>query len=133
MKMRDIDFRQCLNELEKKDWGKAPNQSTGLITKIHELRKEPLMNWTNEDYRLMILQQISLEYLVPIVLYRLAKNHFNSGELYIGDLLYAIVRIDEEFWKKHDDLHYELDTIIDSLKIDIETFNEIISTYKYSC
>ncbi|CQR56560.1 contact-dependent growth inhibition system immunity protein [Paenibacillus riograndensis] len=132
MDLKDIDFKKCLDELESTDWGDAPIHSTGLIIKVHELRKLPLEYWTNEDLRLMILQQISLEYLVPIALYRLARNPFNSGELYVGDLLYTIVRIEEDFWKQHSRLHYELDSIIDSLKVEIETFTEIISHYKQS-
>ncbi|MHA6529326.1 contact-dependent growth inhibition system immunity protein [Paenibacillus sp. BAC0078] len=132
MNLKDIDFNKCLDELEQIDWGEAPAHSTGLIIKAHELRKLPLQYWTNEDFRLMILQQISLEYLVPIALYRLANNPFNSGELFVGDLLYTIVRIEEDFWKQHVKLHYELDCIIDSLKADIETLSEILSQYKYS-
>ncbi|MBP1996959.1 contact-dependent growth inhibition system immunity protein [Paenibacillus eucommiae] len=132
MKFKDIDISKSLNELEKNDWGNAPDHSTRLMLKAHELRKLPLKLWTNEDFRLMILQHISLEYLVPIVLYRLAKNPFTSGELFVGDLLNAVVSIKEDFWKQHNDLHYELDTIIETLKIDIETFSEILTNYNYS-
>ena len=132
MDLKDIDFNKSLNELELKDWGEAPVHSTGLVFKVHELRKLPLQFWTNEDFRLMILQKISLDYLVPIALYRLSKNHFSSGELFAGDLLYAIVRINDDFWKQQSRLHYELDGIIDSLKVDLETFTEIINDYKYS-
>lgn len=132
MDLKDIDFNKCLDELENTDWGEAPIPSTGLIYKVHALRKLPLHYWTNEDFRLMILQQISLDYLVPIALYRLAINPFSSGKLFAGDLLYAIIRIKEDFWKQHSNLHYELDSLIDSLKIDLETFSEIISQYKYS-
>lgn len=132
MRIENIDFNKSLKILTDFDYGEAPNHSTGLIYKVHELWKLPLKLWTNEDFRLMIMQQISLDYLVPIALYRLAKNPFNSGELYVGDLLNAVTSIDEEFWILNKDLHYELDTIIDSLKIDIETFNEIIDKYKCS-
>lgn len=132
MKIKDIDFNKSLKELEIFDYGEAPKHATGLVNKVHDLWKLPLKFWTNEDYRLMILQQISLEYLVPIALYRLAKNPFTSGDLYVGDLLNAVTSIDQAFWTKNDDLHYELDTIIDLLKVDVETFNEIINKYKYS-
>ena len=132
MKVKNIDFNKSLKELTNFDYGEAPNHSTGLIYKVHELWKLPLKLWTNEDFRLMILQQISLEYLVPIALYRLSRNPFNSGELFIGDLLNAVTSISEEFWVNNKDLHYELDRIIDSLKEDIDTFNEIINKYKYS-
>ncbi|WP_171651675.1 contact-dependent growth inhibition system immunity protein [Paenibacillus foliorum] len=77
----------------------APTHSTGLIRKVHELRKLPLKYWTNEDLRLIILQQRSLGFLLPIVLYRLARDPFCSGNLYAGDLLNAVVSIDEDFWK----------------------------------
>jgi hypothetical protein len=110
IKPKNIDYNQCLDELADVDWGKAPIHSTGLMQKIHELRKMPLAHWTNEDLRLMILQQISLELLLPVALYRLAKNPAASGETYT----------------------YDLDTIIDSAKIDVETFNEIVSNYRYS-
>jgi hypothetical protein len=49
--LKGIDFGKCLDELEETDWGKAPKNSTGMVQKIYELRKEPLCHWTNEDLR----------------------------------------------------------------------------------
>lgn len=130
MNLKEIDFSKCLDELEHTDWGEAPLHSTGLIIKAHELRKLPLQLWTNEDLRLMILQQISLEYLIPIALYRLAKNPFSSGDLFVGDLLSTVVRVEGDFWRENGKLHYELDSLIDSLRLDIETLTDIVSEYK---
>ena len=55
---------QTLNELEGFEWG-PPTFESALVTNIHRLRRVPLKQYRIEDLRLMIGQQIGLDYLVP--------------------------------------------------------------------
>ena len=55
---------QTLNELEGFEW-EPPTFESALVTNIHRLRRLPLKQYRMEDLRLMIGQQIGLDYLVP--------------------------------------------------------------------
>lgn len=70
----NFDINKSLEELEDSVW--EEDNRTGLISKITKLRKKPLVDYSNEDLRLMIGQQFSLEFIIQIALERLANNHF---------------------------------------------------------
>jgi hypothetical protein len=63
-----VNWRQkTLENLENDYWGN-PNYDSYLVRRCHELRKIPLENFSVEDLRIMIGQQISLDYLIPLAL-----------------------------------------------------------------
>lgn len=55
---------QTLEQLDGKDWG-IPEDESHLVTTIHRLRKKPLDEFTVEDLRITLLQQVCPEHLVP--------------------------------------------------------------------
>lgn len=87
---------KSLQNLEKEDWGE-PRYSTHLVTRCHELRRIPLNEFTIEDLRIMIGQAIGLAYLVPLALEELRENILVEGNLYPGDLLVNIIKVDSNF------------------------------------
>ena len=64
---------KSLEELEASDWGE-PTYDSYLVTTIHRLRRVPLRQFSVEDLRIMIGQDIGLQYLVPLALEHLRKN-----------------------------------------------------------
>ena len=58
---------QTLDQLEGVDWGE-PTYSSYVVTNTHRLRKKPLREFTPEDLRFMLGQQISLPILMPMAL-----------------------------------------------------------------
>nr|WP_154892397.1 GNAT family N-acetyltransferase [Paenibacillus xylanexedens] len=92
--MRQIDYTKTLDELEGGSWGE-PDFKSGLVIHAHALRKKPLCEFNNEDLRLLILQEISLDCLLPLALERLAENPLESGDLYVGDLLCSVLKVDD--------------------------------------
>lgn len=131
--MYDIDQSKTLDQLEGVEWG-PPQFDSSLVAECHRLRKVPLKDFTVENFRILILQQISLLHLVPLALDILADNPLAEGNCYKGDLLAAIVRIDEKFWRENPELHSfvvyvknELEimsaTIRDELWPQLEEFN----------
>ena len=54
--------------LDAPAWGPAPAEATYLVRRCHEVRNKPLDEFTVEDLRLMIGQQIALQHLVPLAL-----------------------------------------------------------------
>jgi hypothetical protein len=77
-----------------------------------QLTKIPLENFTVENLRLMIGQGFALSYLVPLALEHLEKDIRTAGDLYEGDLLESVQRINIDFWKKHKDLADRLSLLI---------------------
>jgi hypothetical protein len=65
------------------------------MRRCHALRTKPIDELAVEDLRLMIQQQIGLQYLVPIALQNLRENPLAEGDLYPGDLLVAVLRVAE--------------------------------------
>ncbi|MEV4149369.1 contact-dependent growth inhibition system immunity protein [Amycolatopsis sp. NPDC049691] len=76
--------------------GNPSADATQLIKTAHELRHKPVGAMDTEDLRLLLLQQESVEVLVPIALTHLEQNHFSPG-----DLLTAALKIPQEYWQQH--------------------------------
>ncbi len=99
----DIDRRKTLTELESKDWG-PPNFDSHLVTTIHQVRHKPLEDFTVEDLRITIGQNLALQWLLPMAIERLRDDLFVEGDYYRGDLLNAVLRIKPPFWSDHPEL-----------------------------
>ena len=67
--MRNADRNESLQQLEGEDWGE-PNFDSHLVAECHRLRRIPLRDFSVEDLRIMIGQDIGLEHLAPLALER---------------------------------------------------------------
>ncbi|MEH6657057.1 contact-dependent growth inhibition system immunity protein [Leeuwenhoekiella marinoflava] len=95
--MRD----KSLEQLEKDSWREPQECSSYLVKRAYEYRNKPLTDLTIEEIRLLISQSIGLEHLVPLALEKLDEDILAVGDLYEGDLLFALAKIPNEFWRKH--------------------------------
>jgi hypothetical protein len=91
---------KTLENLEKVEWPHFDSDSR-LIRRTKELRKIPLNTFTTEDLRIMIGQQIGLDYLIPLALETLKENLFAEGDFYEGDLLKNVLDVKAEFWNNN--------------------------------
>ncbi len=64
-----------LEQLENNYWGTAPNDSSSLVKKCHELRKKDIEFFTVEDFRILIGQSIGLNHLMPKATRLLKKTY----------------------------------------------------------
>ena len=119
MKLENNWRQKTLENLEKDYWDKADYDS-GLVRRCHELRKIALENFTIEDLRIMIGQQISLNYLIPLALEVLAKDLFAEGDFFEGDLLKNVLAIDNAFWDNNKNYWTTLDSLIKDRRKEIE-------------
>jgi hypothetical protein len=74
-----------------------------LVRTCHRLRRKPLTEFTVEDLRIMIGQEIGLPILILLAVEQLEVEPLAQGDFYPGDLLSAVLRIDESFWSSHPD------------------------------
>ena len=102
-----IDLEQSIQQIEKVYWGE-PSYSSYLVTTCHQLRSKPLKDFTIEDLRIMIGQNISLDILMPLAFERLKQNIMAEGDFYPGDLLHAVLTSDPSYWLKNPVLHRRL-------------------------
>src|SRR3954465_15505893 len=97
MKLENNWRQKTLENLEKDYWNN-PAYDSHLVRRCHELRKLPLGKFTTEDVRIMIGQQISLDYLIPSALEVLTIDLFAEGDFFEGDLLKNVLAIKTDFW-----------------------------------
>jgi hypothetical protein len=104
------DRSKSLQQLEGADWGDPPYPSY-LVTTTYALRRKPIGEFTIEDLRIMLGQQIGAPFLVPLALEHLAADLLVSGDYYDGDLLNSVIRQDATFWQAYPHLHAALDDL----------------------
>lgn len=93
----EFDRSKTLQELEHSDWGE-PTYPSGLVETCHRLRRKPLSEFTDADLRILIGQQISLPYLLPLAVERLDADPLLEAFYYSGDLLAAVLSVKPEYW-----------------------------------
>jgi CDI immunity proteins len=133
--MIQFDTTKSLQELENKDWGE-PHFDSQLVQECHRLRRVPLKDFTTEDLRIMIGQNIGLDYLIHLAIEKLKQNPLVEGNFYAGDLLVNVLRSDPDFWLKHSDMKTEVAQItgeafeIHSItKIEFETIRDAYNLF----
>jgi hypothetical protein len=109
-----VDDQQTLDDLDPPAWG-SPTYDSYLVVRTHELRRVPLGQFTTEDLRIMIGQQIGLPHLVPLALVVLANDPLASGDFFSGDLLEVVMRLDDVYWADHPAELQALIRIVDRL------------------
>ena len=108
------DLNHTLQELEMDNWGEVTFPSY-LVQTCHALRSKPLRDFTIEDLRIMIGQNIGLEYLVPLAIVHLQHDPFVAGDFYPGDLLHNVLTVESSFWEQRQDLRKAVECVIASV------------------
>jgi CDI immunity proteins len=104
-------MEQTLEQLENDVWDSSEIMST-LSDTCHRLRKKPIDQFTVEDLRIMLGQDIGTEYLMPKALNVLELNPLADGDFYAGDLLKSLLKLPEEYWKEHPENTYRARKIV---------------------
>ena len=81
---------KTLDELEGVVWGE-PTYDSYLVRTCHRLRTKPVDEFTVEDLRIMIGQEIGLPHLVPRAVAVLEREPLAEGDFYPGDLLASVL------------------------------------------
>jgi len=92
---------KSIDQLEKDIWKKPSEFPTDMVEKCYRFRKISIAELTNEQIRLLISQQIGVEYLIGIALEKLERNILTECDFYEGDLLVAVSSLPTEFWNEN--------------------------------
>lgn len=106
-----FDTTKSLEQLENDKWAK-PDYDSYLVNTVHRLRQKPLKDFSVEDLRIMIGQQIGLEYLIPLAIKVLEDNPYAEGDYYPGDLLKNVLAVNPRFWNDHPRFLKEMERVI---------------------
>jgi hypothetical protein len=100
----NMDLSRSLEELESQEWAETPFGSH-VVTEAHRLRGIPLKNLSVGQIRLLIVQNIGTEYLVPIALSYLSEDPLIAATYYPGDMLESVVLLPIDFWATRPDTY----------------------------
>ena len=96
----DPDQNSTLEFLENDIWS-DPEYDSHLVLICHALRRKPLKDFEVEDLRIMVGQNIGLEYLIPIAIKKLTDDILVEGDMYEGDLLTGVLKSQPTYWKSN--------------------------------
>jgi hypothetical protein len=91
---------RTLEELDGERWGEPDQEATGLIRDCHRLRTIPVGELSIGELRLLLGQQIGIDWLVPLALERLQDDPL-AGEWYPGDVLNSVLQVGADYWDAH--------------------------------
>lgn len=103
-----------LDQLDPPAWGE-PDFDSGLVRACHRLRRKPIGEFTAEDLRIMIGQQICLRWLMPLALEVLEDDPLAEGDFYPGDLLGSVLEPEAAYWAGEPQLRRRASAILDRL------------------
>lgn len=104
-----------IEALENDVWPDPGPDATGMVRRVHALRKEPVSDLDADGLRLLLSQKVSVDVVLPEALRRLAENPLLEGDYYPGDVLAAVLRLDPDYWASHPDLHASVREVIGRL------------------
>lgn len=103
-----FEWSQSLQELEGVDWGEPATAETPMIGRVLSLRRKRLKDLTNGEVRLAVGQKVGLPIILEVAIARLRADPLLEADYYPGDLLAALVQIDEDAWGSRTALRAEL-------------------------
>lgn len=113
MKKNPENWRKLtITTLANRDFGNPDTAPTGLTKRCLKLCRVPVGQFTAADLRLMISQHFVPHYLVPLALELLREDILLESNIYQGDLLESILKLDQCFWQENEVLQQELTVLI---------------------
>ena len=116
---------KTLETLENEKWGE-PNFDSYLVTRTHQIRKIPLNQITLDDISMMLRQNFSLNFIVPLAIDNLDKtktpDEFDRKEI----LETLLEKVKMEFWQNNKQYFNQIKEVIST---DWQTYHFDLSAY----
>ncbi len=119
-----FDITKSIEQLENDYWPTVVKNPTVLTEKCYFFRKVPIQKLSLEQIRLLLTQNIGLQFLIPKAIDTLSSNILAEAEFYPGDLLITVLNCDKIYWDKHKDIKNTLRNLIEEKRVEIESANE---------
>ncbi|MFF7776161.1 contact-dependent growth inhibition system immunity protein [Streptomyces tanashiensis] len=112
---RLLHLDRTLDEVDPPHWSPPASDATGLVRRVHELRRVPLGELAPADVRTLVSQHVALPYVLPLAVRLLLDEPLLDAYFYEGDLLLAVVNVPASAWDLFPDLGTRLRTVITAL------------------
>jgi hypothetical protein len=103
---------KSIAELEKVDWPKPRPDTPPIFVRCYELRKKRISTLNVQDLRVLIGQDVGLEYVLSMGLDEVERDPLVEAEHYKGDLLAVILRASSGFYELHPDLRSRAEQVL---------------------
>lgn len=111
--MSKLIENNTIEKLEKNVWKEPEVFPSKLVEKVFQLRKKPIKELDGDEMRLLINQNVGINLIFGEVLNLISIDILYEASYYPGDLLHAVIKIPDEFWKGHKDY---LNILLDVMK-----------------
>ncbi|WP_106795203.1 contact-dependent growth inhibition system immunity protein [Aquimarina sp. Aq78] len=130
-----MNLEKTINQLQDIPIPRPPEYESHLVRRCFDLANKKLKYFSPEDLRIMIGQNIGLEYLIPIALEVLQREPFIEADYYEGDLFLSVFKVDKVFWEKNLELKEKIlsvfkDNLDDFKQLDLDTQEDLYKEYE---
>ncbi|MFC4148585.1 contact-dependent growth inhibition system immunity protein [Micromonospora mangrovi] len=87
-----------IEEYERNVWPDPGPDATSLVRRCAELRRKPVADFTVEDLRVLLGQEIGVPALLPRAVAVLLRDPLAEGAYHPGDLLSNVLRLRDAAW-----------------------------------
>ena len=99
-KYLDKTMTQLLEIVWTKD--NIPTEDDSNVVRRHySVTLKKLKDFSNEDVRFCLSQEIGLTYVVPLAIEILREDILAEGHMYPGDIVSNLLNVDAEYWDLH--------------------------------
>ena len=120
---------KSIEQLENDFWDDQIEFASSLVLSCHKYRKIPINELTIEQLRLLISQEIGIQYLIPLAIEKLDENALSEGDLYEGDLLDVISRIPINYWTEKQN---ELQTLFRIVELNSKNISAVMGDNQFN-
>src|SRR5437660_11213926 len=128
----DFDRSKSLQELEEDDWGEQPppdQRWSTVINNAYRLRRVPLQDFTVEDIRFLLGQNIGLEYVMPMAIEHLMEDPWKPRKSYFPGELLGFALFDKfvakrKLWERRPDLWLDMESVIQQAFVQLPQLSE---------
>ena len=111
-----MDRDRTLAHLCDDDWLRPDSSCTQLYRDLCALRDLPVRELTPTSLHLLVTHQVGLDVTAVLALEHVESDPLRSAALYRGDLLAALLRVDQSFWVDHPELLTRMTAVLDRLR-----------------
>lgn len=121
--MEHLDPSQTLNALLQ--WEKESGRySTAFVERVNSALDVPVKDLKWSQIRMLISQNIGLQFLVPWAIDALMKRPLYRAEFYDGDLFVACLGVEGNYWTNNLEQWHALSSILADLDSAMNSINE---------
>lgn len=116
-----------IEQLERDVWPDPDPDDTNLIRRCTELRRKPIAEFTVEDLRIMLGQQIAVPILLPRAVRVLLNDPLAEGHYHPGDLLAVVLRLPDSAWSSAE--RRELASRVADLQVEDQDLQSLVASF----